>query len=60
VKEAKGIIEVLKEKAEFVNWFNDTREEYFGVIAKKMGEEVNVALRNGGYLVFDMEGLKDH
>ena len=58
VKEAKKIIEGLKEKSEFVSWFNDTREEYFGLIAKKMGEEVKAALRNEGYLVFDMTELK--
>jgi AAA+ ATPase superfamily predicted ATPase len=60
VKEAKKIIEALKEKSKFVTWFNDARVEYFGLIAKKMGEEVKAALRNDGYLVFDMTELKDH
>lgn len=60
VKEAKNIIKGLKEKSKFVTWFNDTREEYFGLIAKKMGEEVKAALRNDGYLVFDMVRLKEH
>ena len=32
--------------------------EYFGLIAKKMGEAVKAALRNDGYLVFDMTELK--
>lgn len=60
VKEARKIIEGLKEKSKFVTWFNDARVEYFGLIAKKMGEEVKVALRNDGYLVFDMVRLKEH
>jgi hypothetical protein len=34
--------------------------EYFGLIAKKMGEEVKAALRTDGYLVFDMTELKNH
>ena len=60
VKEAKKIIEGLKEKSKFVTGFNDAREEYFGLIAKKMDEEVKAALRNDGYLVFDMTELKNH
>lgn len=60
VKEAKNIIEALKEKSKFVTWFNDARVEYFGLIAKKMGEEVKAALRTEGYLVFDMTELKNH
>jgi AAA+ ATPase superfamily predicted ATPase len=60
VKEAKKIIEVLKEKSKFVTWVNDAREEYFGLIAKKMGEEMKAALRTDGYLVFDMTELKNH
>jgi len=59
VKEAKKIIEALKDKSKFVTWFNDTREEYFGLIAKKMGEEVKAALRTEGHLVFDMTELKN-
>ena len=51
---AKGIIEGLKEKSESVNRFDTTRKEHFGIIAKKMGEEVKESLRNDGYLVFVM------
>jgi len=58
VKEARKIIEALKEKSKFVTWSNDAREEYFGLIAKKMGEEVKAALRTDGFLVFDMTELK--
>jgi len=59
-EEAKGIIEKLKEKSAFVNWFNPTRTEYFGIIAKKIGAEAKEALRNEGYFVFDMAELKNH
>ena len=51
-------IEKVEEKSKFVTWFNDAREEYFGLIAKKMDEEVKAALRTDGYLVFDMAELK--
>ncbi|MEA2052905.1 MAG: hypothetical protein U9O90_08830 [Euryarchaeota archaeon] len=60
VEETRKIIEVLKEKSKFVTWFNDARVEYFGLIAKKMDEEVKEALRTDGYLVFDMTELKSH
>ena len=30
------------------------------IIAKKIGAEAKEALRNEGYLVFDMAGLKNH
>jgi len=54
-KEAERVLEELKEKSAFVNWFNNEREEYFGIIAKKIGERVKEKLRSEGYLVFDME-----
>jgi AAA+ ATPase superfamily predicted ATPase len=54
-KEAERVLEELKEKSAFVNWFNNEREEYFGIIAKKIGAGVKEKLRGEGYLVFDME-----
>ncbi len=56
----KEEIEKVEEKSKFVTWFNDARVEYFGLIAKKMGEAVKAALRTDGYLVFDMTELKNH
>ena len=53
-------VEKVEEKSKFFAWFNDARVEYFGLIAKKMGEEVKAALRNDGFLVFDMTELKNH
>lgn len=54
-KEAERVLEELKEKSAFVNWFNNERVEYFGIIAKKIGAGVKEKLRGAGYLVFDME-----
>ena len=42
-----------------VNWFNNVREEHFGIIAKRIDEEVKERLRSEGYLVFDIAGLKN-
>lgn len=53
-KEAARILEALKQKSAFVNWFNNVREEHFGIIAKKIDDEVKEKLRSEGYLVFDM------
>lgn len=54
-KEAERVLEELKGKSAFVNWFNNERVEYFGIIAKKIGAGVKEKLRGAGYLVFDME-----
>jgi len=53
-------LDALKEKSAFVNWFNNVREEHFGLIAKKIDEEVKEKLRSEGYLVFDIAGIKTH
>ncbi|MCK4733984.1 MAG: ATP-binding protein, partial [Methanophagales archaeon] len=53
-KEVARILAALKEKSAFVNWFNNMREEHFGIIAKKIDEDVKEKLRSEGYLVFDM------
>jgi len=54
-KEVVRILEELKEKSASVNWFNNAREEHFGIIAKRIDGEVKEKLRSEGYLVFDME-----
>ncbi len=46
---------VPEEKSTFVRWNNDTRKEYFGIVAKKVaGKE---ELRQRGYLVFDLDDI---
>ena len=45
-----------KIKSAFVNWFNNVREEHFGIIAKKIDDKVKEKLRSEGYLVFDTAG----
>jgi hypothetical protein len=42
----------LKEKSELIDWFNDKRKEYFGLIAKRI--ENKEKLRKEGYLMFDL------
>lgn len=34
--------------------------KHFGLIAKKIDEEVKEKLRSEGYLVFDIAGIKNH
>ncbi|MBU5678837.1 MAG: ATP-binding protein [Candidatus Aenigmatarchaeota archaeon] len=51
-KEALKILDKLKEKSKFVQWHNEKRREYFGLIAKKI--ENKERLRKQGYLVFDL------
>lgn len=51
-----NILEELKEKAVFVEWFNDKRKERYGIIAKKM--EDKESLRKKGFLVYDLEDWK--
>lgn len=51
-KQARTILEELKDKSTFVKWNNEERKEFFGLIAKNLqGKE---KLRKEGYLVFDL------
>jgi uncharacterized protein len=50
---AENIHSDLMERSTFVRWNNDTRKEYFGIVAKKVaGKE---ELRKNRYLVFDLD-----
>jgi len=50
---AEQILSDLEDKSTFVRWNNDARNEYFGIVAKKVaGKE---ELRQRGYLVFDLD-----
>lgn len=51
-KQARGILEGLKEKSGFVRWNNDKREEFFCLFAKKIENKKD--LRKEGFLVFDL------
>ena len=59
-KEATRILDALKQKSAFVNWFNNVREEHFGIIAKRIDDEVKEKLRSEGYLVFDIGRIKNY
>jgi len=47
------ILERLKEKAELVQWLNDKRKEYYGLVARKI--ENKKSLRDLGFLVYDLD-----
>ena len=47
------ILEELQEKAGFVEWFNEQRQEHYGVIAKKIENKED--LKKEGFLVYDLE-----
>ncbi|MDH7517307.1 MAG: ATP-binding protein [Candidatus Thermoplasmatota archaeon] len=47
------ILEKLKEKAKFVNWYKKGRKEQYGLIAKKIEDKEN--LRKKGFLVYDLD-----
>lgn len=51
-KQARKILEELKEKSKSVDWNNNNRREFFGLIAKKLqGKE---KLRKEGYKIYDL------
>jgi len=50
------ILEKLKEKAKFVEWNNDNRKEYFGIIGKRI--ENKEKLRKEGFIAFDLNDFK--
>ncbi len=53
-KEARQILEELKEKSKFMEW--ERKKEYFGLVGKKiLGKE---ALRKEGFFVFDLEDFE--
>jgi len=55
-EEFRKILNELKEKAKFVEWNNDNRKEYFGIIAKRI--ENKEKLRMEGFRAFDLEDFK--
>lgn len=51
--QAEKILDDLSEKAKSVQWNNDSRKEYFGIVAKKI--EGKDDLRGEGFVVFDID-----
>jgi len=51
-RDAEKIIDELKEKSKFVEWYNKERREYFGIIAKRIDEKEN--LNKKGVIAFDL------
>jgi len=52
---ALGILNDLMAKSDFVQWNNDGRTEYFGLVAKRI--EGKESLREKGFVVFDLDDL---
>jgi len=52
LKQAEKILAELKGKSEFVRWNNNTRIEYFGIIAKNIQNKEK--LRKDGIMAFDL------
>jgi AAA+ ATPase superfamily predicted ATPase len=58
--DVKRIIRNLENKLEYLDWNNNSRKEFIGVIAKEMDEKAKSWLKENGYLGFelkDFEGL---
>ncbi|MCD4704076.1 MAG: ATP-binding protein [Methanosarcinaceae archaeon] len=54
-KDADRVLAKLKKKSGFVKWNNDSRQEYYGLVAKKIrGKE---RLRENGFVVFDLDDM---
>ena len=53
--DALKVLNKLQVKSDLVQWNNDTRKEYFVLVAKKVGGKES--LRKEGVLVFDMDDL---
>ena len=54
-RSASRVIGSLKEKAKRFRWNNEKREEYFGIMAKKIEDKEK--FRKIGYQVFDLDDL---
>jgi len=55
INDTKKILDELKEKSRYVNWYNNDRYEYFGVIAKKI--EGKEELREEDVVLFDLSDI---
>ena len=55
-RQSLKILEALREKAGFVEWFNEERTEQFGIIVRNLEDKDN--LRKKGFLVYDLEDWK--
>ena len=54
-RDAGRVLAKLEKKSDSVQWNNDLRKEYYGLIAKKIeGKEY---LRENGYVVFDLDDM---
>jgi AAA+ ATPase superfamily predicted ATPase len=53
--DALKVLNKLQVKSDLVQWNNDTRKEYFVLVAKKVGGKES--LRTKGFFVFDMDDL---
>ena len=47
------IVDELKDKSRYVQWDNDARKEYYGIVERKI--ENKEKLRSKGFLVFNLE-----
>jgi len=54
-RDALRVLSDLEKKSGYVQWNNDSREEYFALFAKKI--EGKESLREDGYVVFDLDDL---
>ena len=46
------ILEELKEKANYVDWYKKARKEHFGIVARKIENKKN--LRKKGFIIYDL------
>ncbi|MCD4844165.1 MAG: ATP-binding protein [Methanosarcinales archaeon] len=51
--QAETVLNDLVEKSHYVNWNNETRMEYFGIISKRI--EKKDELKKRGFVVFDLD-----
>jgi len=58
LKEVKEIIEELKEKVRYVDWFNNERKERLGIFAKKINKRAKEWLKENGYMCWDLQFLE--
>ncbi len=58
LKDVKEIIEELKEKVKYVEWFNNERKEKLGIFAKKMNKKAKEWLKENGYMGWDLQILE--
>ncbi|NOR48439.1 MAG: ATP-binding protein, partial [Methanosarcinaceae archaeon] len=54
-RDARRVLAKLEKKSDSVQWNNDSRQEYYGLVAKRI--EGKERLRENGHVMFDLDDM---